>query len=154
MADSGFDKAEIFHWGYVVPNMDRAIKYWGVTGARLIVPPALDPIQNVICALLTYKETATIELVAPNVTGPHPLGSRLAKGGGLDHVCFFCHNVAAAVEKLRDEGGVVAVERTYGAVFDRELAFVVNRAGLLIEVMSNKASERLPVDPLAEWLRS
>ena len=134
--------------------MERAIKHWSISGARLIVPPALDPIQNVFCALLTYKGTVAIELVAPNPVGSHPLGSRLAKGGGLDHVCFFCDDVASATKKLRDERGVVAVEPTYGAVFDRELAFVVNRAGLLVEVMSRQSSGRLPVDPLACWLRS
>jgi hypothetical protein len=154
MLDAGFEQAEIFHLGYVVPNMDRAIKYWSISGARLIVPPALDPIQNVFCALLTYKGAAAIELIAPNLVGPHPLGSRLAKGGGLDHVCFFCDDVASATNTLRDEGGVVAVEPTYGAVFDRELSFVVNRAGLLVEVMSRKPSARVPVDPLAHWLQS
>ena len=151
MGNSGFDRAEVFHWGYVVPNMDRALKHWVATGAQLVVPPSLDTIQNVICALLVYRETAAIELVAPNLTGQNPLASRLAKGGGLDHICFFCDDVVADVEKLRDEGGVVAVEPTYGAVFDRELAFVVTRAGLLVEVMSRKSSGRLSVDPLADW---
>ena len=100
--------AEVFHWGYVVPNMERAIKHWSASGALLIVPPALDPIQNVFCALLTYKGAVAIELVAPNPVGSHPLGSRLAKGGGLDHVCFFCDDVASAIKNLRDDGGVVA----------------------------------------------
>ncbi|RVE84614.1 VOC family protein, partial [Sinorhizobium meliloti] len=45
MADITFDPRKVFHYGFVVPNMDRALKTWTQQGARLVVPPAIDPAQ-------------------------------------------------------------------------------------------------------------
>ncbi|MDW9476811.1 VOC family protein, partial [Sinorhizobium meliloti] len=65
MAEITFDPRKVFHYGFVVPNMDRALKTWTQQGARLVVPPAIDPTQNVSCALLIYLDSVPIELVAP-----------------------------------------------------------------------------------------
>jgi methylmalonyl-CoA/ethylmalonyl-CoA epimerase len=152
--DVTFDPTRIFHWGYVVPNMDRAMASWQKGGARVIVPPAIDPIQNVSCALLVYKGSAPIELVAPLPEGPNPVEGRLKKGGGLDHVCFFTDDLEADLETLRQEGGLTVVEPCYGAVFDRRLAFVVTRMGLTVELMTRKAVGRSATDPLADFMRA
>jgi methylmalonyl-CoA/ethylmalonyl-CoA epimerase len=150
--DQAFNPSQVFHWGYVVPDMERALKHWQKMGAQLVVPPSLDPIQNVLCALLVYRDAAPIELVAPAPSGPNPLGSRLEKGGGLDHVCFFSEDVAHETTMLRSQGGVVVVEPSYGAVFDRQLSFVVTRPGLVVELMARQPAGRLSVDPLpALW---
>lgn len=109
MADITFDPRKVFHYGFVVPNMDRALKTWTQQGARLVVPPAIDPAQNVSCALLIYLDSVPIELVAPLRDGPNPVASRLAKGGGLDHVCLFSDNLEHDVAKLEADGGMVVV---------------------------------------------
>lgn len=146
------DPTRIFHWGYVVPNMGRAITAWQRQGAELLVPAAVDPIQNVTCAFLLYKNSVPIELVAPLPEGPNPVAGRLSKGGGLDHVCLFTADLAGDVAQLEDEGGMTVVQPCYGAVFDRELAFVATRAGLVVELMTRKTIGRLPHDPLESYL--
>jgi methylmalonyl-CoA/ethylmalonyl-CoA epimerase len=141
----------VFHYGYVVPDMEKALSKWNRQGAEIVVGPAVDPIQNVKCCFLVYAGCVPIELVAPQPNGPNPLGSRLKKGGGLDHVCLFTENLEADVSKLRSEGGVVIVKPCYGAVFDRRLAFVVTQAGLVVELMTARALNP-SIDPLAQYL--
>ncbi len=140
---------KVFHWGYVVHNMDRAVKTWTRIGSRMVVPPAIDQIQRVCCALLLFESAVLIELVAP-IDEDSPIKKRLARGGGLDHVCFFADDVAIELSALNDRGAVTVVPPCYGEVFDRELAFAMTRGGLLVEVMSRKVSGRLPKDPLSQ----
>jgi len=149
---SGFDPRRVFHWGFVVPDMTRAVETWTRQGATMLVPPAVDPIQNVSCALLIYQNAAPIELVAPLPSGRNPVAGRLARGGGLDHVCLFTDDIAVDLKMLRGDGGLVVVEPCYGAVFDRELAFVATRAGLVVELMTTRPVGRQAVDPLAAYL--
>jgi methylmalonyl-CoA/ethylmalonyl-CoA epimerase len=142
----------IFHWGYVVRNMERAMKVWTAQGAKVIIEPALDPIQNVICSLLVYKDAIPIELVAPMPSGPNPIASRLTKGGGLDHVCLFSDSIERDVAEMEQQGELVVVPVCYGAVFDRQLAFVQTRTGLVVELMSRASVGKVPIDPLGEYL--
>lgn len=146
------DHARVFHWGYVVPNMERALKMWQRDGATLIVPPAIDPIQNVSCAFLLYGNALPIELVAPLADGPNPVESRLKKGGGLDHVCLFSDDLEKEVETMQADGAHVLVEPCYGAVFDRRLAFLATRAGLTVELMTRVPVGRASEDPLAKYM--
>ena len=142
----------IFHWGYVVRNMERAMKIWTAQGAKVIVEPALDPIQNVVCSLLVYKDAIPIELVAPMPSGPNPIASRLTRGGGLDHVCLFSDAIERDVAEMEQQGELVVVPVCYGAVFDRQLAFIQTRTGLVVELMSRAPVGKLQFDPLGEYL--
>lgn len=143
-----YDPGRVFHYGFVVASMERALPAWERAGARLVVPPALDPIQNVTCAFLIYQGAVPVELVAPLPQGPNPIETRLKKGGGLDHVCLFADDLEKELAELVDQGGIVVVEPCYGAVFDRNLAFVLTRMGLTVELMSRARVGRLPADPL------
>ena len=147
-----FDPSLLFHIGYVVPNMERALKIWEKQGAVLLVPPAVDPIQNVWCSLIVYRNSMPIELVAPRPDGPNPIETRLRKGGGLDHICLFSDDLAADIRDFTDTGGIVVVPPCYGAVFDRDLAFLTTRSGLIVELMTRSPVGRLEADPLANFL--
>jgi catechol 2,3-dioxygenase-like lactoylglutathione lyase family enzyme len=146
------EPSRVFHWGYVVASMERALATWERMGAAILVPPAVDPIQNVTCALLLYRNAVPIELVAPLPEGPNPVANRLKKGGGLDHVCLFSDDLEADLDAMRCEGGAVVVEPAYAAVFDRRLAFVATRAGLTVELMTRAPVGRHAKDPLAGFL--
>lgn len=148
-----FDPARIFHLGYVVPNMERALKTWCGNGAKVLVPPAQDPIQKVACCLIVYKDSVSIELIAPLPGTESPVDNRLKKGGGLDHVCLFADDINRELDAMRQNGGLVVVEPCYGVVFDRELAFVLTRMGLVVELMTRTAVGRVPIDPLLSYFK-
>ena len=141
----------VFHWGYVVPNMDRALKTWVRLGSNIIVPPAIDRTQRVWCALVLFQAAVVVELVAP-VDENSPVKRRLARGGGLDHVCLFADDLGAELAILSGKGGAIVVPPCYGEVFDRELAFVMMGTGLLVELMCRKPSGKLPMDPIGRLL--
>jgi len=139
---------ELAHVGVVVPKMEKAMTQWQRAGAALVIPPHFDPIQNVTCALLILAGSVPIELVAPAPEGPNPVANRLAKGGGIDHVCVYTDDVAASVAAQVAAGAVCVVEPVYGAVFDRTIAFVVTRPGFVVEFMQKQAVGRAEKDPL------
>ena len=153
MADSdtaiALNGANLGHVGYVVPDMDKALKRWQASGAVLVVPPKLDPIQNVTCALLVLAGAVPVELVAPVEGGPNPVANRLSKGGGLDHVCLYVDDIHASLAGQIASGAMCVVEPVYGAVFDRMIAFVITRPGMVLELMSRQPEGRLDLDPLA-----
>ena len=140
--------ANLGHVGYVVPDMERALKRWLSSGAVLVVPPKLDPIQNVTCALLVLAGAVPVELVAPVEGGNNPVANRLSKGGGLDHVCIYVDNIHVSLAEQIASGAMCVVEPVYGAVFDRLIAFVITRPGMVLELMNRKPEGRLAQDPL------
>lgn len=145
---------DLAHVGYVVPKMERALAQWQRSGAVLVIPPKLDPIQNVTCALLMVAGSFPVELVAPMPDGPNPVAGRLSKGGGIDHVCIYVDDVAASVEAFKADGAMCVVEPVYGAVFDRTIAFLLTRPGLVLELMERRPHGRLesdPLGPLSVW---
>lgn len=147
-----YDPFRVFHYGFVVPDMDRAMTQWRRQGAVVLVEPAVDPIQNVKCCLLMSMGCVPIELVAPMPSGPTPISSRLAKGGGLDHVCLFSDDLEAEIERMRRDGAVLTVEPCYASVFRRRLAFLVTRPGLVVELMTRHTVDGGSDDPLANYL--
>jgi len=126
---------ELAHLGYVVADMDRALRRFEAEGATVLIPPTDDPIQRVSCCLLRSDGGVDIELVAPLVAGDSPVEARLKRGGGLDHVCYFVDDLAAALAAEVDAGAVVVCEPTYAVTFDRQIAFVHRRSGLVVELM-------------------
>lgn len=124
------------HVGYVVPDMRRAVRRFESEGSVVVIPPTDDPIQRVSCALLRTDGAIDIELVAPLVAGDSPVEARLTRGGGLDHVCYFVDDLAAELASEIDAGALVVCQPTYAVTFDRDIAFVHRRSGLVVELMT------------------
>jgi methylmalonyl-CoA/ethylmalonyl-CoA epimerase len=131
---------ELAHLGYVVADMPRALKRFEAEGAVVVIAPTDDPIQRVSCCLLRCDGAVDIELVAPLVAGDSPVEARLKRGGGLDHVCYFVDDVADALAAEVAAGSIVVCEPVHAVTFDREIAFVQRRSGLVIEFMAREAA--------------
>src|SRR5512140_7300 len=113
---------ELAHLGYVVPDMQRAVKRFEAEGAVVVIPPTDDPIQRVSCCLLRCDGAVDIELVAPLVPGDSPVEARLKRGGGLDHVCYLVDDLEAAVAADVEAGSIVVCEPVPAVTFDRRIA--------------------------------
>ena len=127
---------ELAHLGYVVPDMARALRRFEAEGAVVVIPPTDDPIQRVSCCLLRCDGAVDVELIAPLVPGDSPVEARLKRGGGLDHVCYLVDDLAAELASERAAGSLVVCEPTYAVTFDRQIAFVQRRSGLVVEFMT------------------
>ena len=129
---------ELAHLGYVVADMTRALRRFEAEGAVVEIPPTPDPIQKVSCCLLRVDGALHVELVAPLTPGDSPVESRLKRGGGLDHVCYFVDDVPAALQVETDAGAIVVCEPVHAVTFDRQIAFVQRRSGLVVELMTRR----------------
>jgi methylmalonyl-CoA/ethylmalonyl-CoA epimerase len=129
---------ELAHLGYVVPDMQRALKRFQAEGAVVVIAPTEDPIQRVSCCLLRCDGAVDIELVAPLIRGDSPVDARLKRGGGLDHVCYYVDDLDAAVAAEIEAGSMVVCEPVHAVTFDRHIAFVQRRSGLVVELMARE----------------
>jgi len=123
------------HTGYVVRNMAAAIKRFEADGAELLLGPTDDPIQRVACALLALPGDVHLELVAP-LGDDSPVQSRLARGGGLDHICYYADNLQTEIAREIAAGAVLVCPPTYAVTFARHITFVHRRSGLVVEFMT------------------
>jgi methylmalonyl-CoA/ethylmalonyl-CoA epimerase len=133
---------ELAHLGYVVRDMARSIQRFETEGAVVLIAPTEDPIQRVSCCLLRLDDAVLLELVAPLVPGDSPVESRLKRGGGLDHICYFVDDVADTIATERAAGSLVVCEPVHAVTFDRVVAFVQRRSGLVVEFMSKEPERR------------
>lgn len=127
---------ELAHIGYVVADMDRAVRRFETEGSVVVISPTEDPIQRVSCCLVRTDDAIDIELVAPLVPGDSPVEARLKRGGGLDHVCYFVDDLEESLASEIGAGALVVCEPTYAVTFDRDIAFVHRRSGLVVELMT------------------
>ena len=129
----------LHHIGYVVARMGPALTRFVDEGARVLVEPVDDPIQRVTVALLAIDGDVPVELVAPTpgIDDP-PIAARLARGGGLDHLCFSVPDVAGSVAEETGRGSLVVCEPVFAVAFTRTVAFVQRRSGMVIEYISEQ----------------
>ena len=132
---------KLHHFGWVGRDLARMRKAFEREGAEVVSPPADDPIQRVTVQFLREPATGELwELVAPlGDAADSPLGSRLARGGGFDHVCYELEDGDGTLEdRLAQEvarGARVVCEPVVAVAFARRIAFVFRRSQRLIELV-------------------
>ncbi|MBE3604694.1 methylmalonyl-CoA epimerase [bacterium] len=94
---------KIHHVGVVVPDLDKAMRFWrDLLGLHLTKTQTVAD-QGVKAALLQAGETE-IELLEP-LNPENGVGKFLARrGGGLHHVCFESDDVARELEATKAKG--------------------------------------------------
>lgn len=127
----------VSHVGFVVADMASAVERWVEGGAEVVIPPTRDPIQGVLCCLIRDAGAVDIELVAPLEAGSSPIESRLKRGGGLDHICYLVESLEESLAEERSRGSLVVCEPVYAVTFQRDIAFVHRRTGLVVEYMTS-----------------
>jgi len=128
---------KVHHLGWVCRDIARTCKTFERDGAVVISAPIDDPIQKVTVQFLREPSGEIWELVAPLGNDEGPLASRLARGGGLDHVCYELEAGDGTLEEVVAaevaRGARVVCEPVIAVAFDRRIAFVFRRSQRLIE---------------------
>lgn len=139
----------LHHLGWVGNDLARMRAAFERDGAELVSPPIDDPIQRVTVQFFRDPAATEIwELVAPLTdTADSPLASRLARGGGFDHVCYELDSTDGSLEdRLAAElerGGRVVCEPVMAVAFGRRIAFVFRRSQRLIELVEPRRPGQL-----------
>jgi methylmalonyl-CoA/ethylmalonyl-CoA epimerase len=123
------------HLGYVVKDMEKSLKRFQHEGARLLIPPVKDPVQRVEVCLVELAGGVPVELVAPLSGAECPVTARLARGGGLDHICYAVDHLAQALAEEEANGAIMLAPPRLALAFNREVAFVYRKSGLVVEYM-------------------
>jgi hypothetical protein len=130
---------KLHHLGWVGSELARMRAAFERDGAEVVSPPIDDPIQRVTVQFLREPATGELwELVVPlGDPAGSPLASRLARGGGFDHVCY---ELEAGDGSLDDvvaaevgRGARVVCEPVIATAFERRIAFVFRRSRRLVE---------------------
>lgn len=128
-------KYALAHLGYVVRRLEPAIRRFQEEGGELLLGPIEDPMQGVEVAVLAIDGGARVELVAPLDAEDNPVKGRLSRGGGLDHVCYEVPDLEAALAREQEAGALLVREPRWAVAFQRRVAFVQRRSGLVVELM-------------------
>jgi len=140
---------KLHHLGWVGNDLARMRTAFERDGAEVISPPIDDPIQRVTVQFLREPATDELwELVVPlGEVASSPLAGRLARGGGLDHVCY---ELDAADGTLDDvvaaevaRGARIVCEPVIARAFARRIAFVFRRSRRLIEFVEARQPGQL-----------
>lgn len=131
-------RIKLHHIGYVVTNLDLALKRWLKEGAKCFQTQVHDPTQDVLIQFLEVGEkNPLIELIQPH-SDQSPVSSRLGRGGGYDHLGFWVDSLEQQIEREKKNGGQIVCPPTYAIAFDSQIAFCLRRSGALVEFIQEK----------------
>jgi methylmalonyl-CoA/ethylmalonyl-CoA epimerase len=132
------EQFEFHHFGVAVRELRQAIAFFGnLFGYELRSGPFEDPIQHVsVCFLGRGHADPAVELVAP--LGPQsPVDGKLRKGCGVYHVCYQVPDIHGAIDRLTQDGSLLLSGPVPAVAFEmREIAWLMTKAGLLIELVA------------------
>jgi len=131
------------HIGFVVDDIEGAVRVMSALGLKKSTPPEPDPVQKVNAAFVEIvpDQGVYLELLEP-VSGDSPISGHLEKGGGLHHLCFEVVDMDAACARLGSEGYRCVTRPTACVGFDRSfglegtrIAFFLTPMRLLVELV-------------------
>ena len=126
----------IDHIGIAVDDLEAAIKLYSVEFGMPIVHRETVEEQGVEAVLLDVGESH-VELLSP-LGDDTPVGKFLAKKGpGLHHAAYRCDDVAAALERCREQGIRLIDEQPRIGIRNSRVAFLhpASTGGVLIELV-------------------
>lgn len=127
---------KLHHVGLVVDDITRKAKlYQRSLGIDLTTGITDDPTQQVRVAFAEDGNGVAIEFIEP--AGPDsPVARFLQRGGGWHHVCYQVADLEAAVDSVRQAGGMIVQRPVSAPAFDgRRIAFVLTLDGSLVELL-------------------
>jgi catechol 2,3-dioxygenase-like lactoylglutathione lyase family enzyme len=130
-------RLELHHVGIVVRDVaESCALYVRRFGYEVKSPVIHEPTQTAHVQFLRLPGDRTfLELVAPD--GPQSrLAGALAKGGGLNHVCYAVGDIEGACRELRSDGMFLVHAPVPAVSFQgRRIAWLMGRDKLLVELV-------------------
>jgi methylmalonyl-CoA/ethylmalonyl-CoA epimerase len=125
------------HTGILVGNIEKsAAEMSSRFGYQIESEIIEDPRQTALVQFLRQPGAPSwLELISPNGEASK-LTSALKKGGGLHHLCYEVGDMSMSCEHLREQGMLLLSEPVPAVAFpDRRIAWLMDRSGLLIELL-------------------
>jgi methylmalonyl-CoA/ethylmalonyl-CoA epimerase len=132
----------LHHIGFAVRDIEAACAYYvKIYGYDICTPVIHDATQTALVQFLRLRSDQTfLELVAPDGPGS-ALATAVAKGGGLNHLCFLTDDIDRSFIQLQEEGLIALCAPVAGSAFGgRRIAWVLDRSRMPVELLERGAS--------------
>jgi methylmalonyl-CoA/ethylmalonyl-CoA epimerase len=130
-------RPNLHHVGFAVKDVEEACAYYvNVYGYDICSPVVHDVTQTAMAQFLRLPGDKTfIELVAPDGPGSTLTGA-IAKGGGLNHLCFLTDDIEHSFVQLQEKGLIALCAPVLASAFKgRKIAWVLDRGRTPIELL-------------------
>ena len=127
----------LHHVGIAVSDVAAATEMYRQRFGYTVASPVIhDPTQTAFVQFLRLPgETSFLELVAPD-SPTSKLSAAVAKGGGLNHLCYSIIDIEAAIENLRSSGMVTICEPVAAVAFPgRKIAWMLGNDRVPVELV-------------------
>jgi methylmalonyl-CoA/ethylmalonyl-CoA epimerase len=127
----------LHHVGIAVPDIATATALYTQRFGYTIASPVIhDPTQTAYVQFLRLpNETSFLEFVAPD-SPTSKLSSVVARGGGLNHLCYSVTDIHATIEGLRSSGMVTLCEPVAAVAFPgRKIAWLLGTDRVPVELV-------------------
>jgi methylmalonyl-CoA/ethylmalonyl-CoA epimerase len=127
----------LHHVGVLVQDITQAAEHYvRRLGFEVIGPIIHDPAQTAYVRFLRQPgDSVYLELVSPD-RPDSKLSNALAKGGGLNHVCYAVDDIESACRELRSPGIYLLQAPVSAVAFPgRKVAWLIGRDRIPIELL-------------------
>lgn len=130
---------KVHHIGYLVKDLNNAIKNFEFLGYRIIRPTCNDSLRGVdICFL--QKEFTCIELVSPHKGNPDFKSLQKKVGNGPYHICYIADDFSSDIKDFENREGWLMIKKPQEApaIDNRKVAFFYNSDIGIIEILEDE----------------
>lgn len=127
---------KLHHIGVAVKSIVAHVEeYQRALGVSLTTEIIEDELQKVRVAFARVGDDVFIEFVEP-LGDNSPINNLIKRGGGLYHTCYVVPDIEAAIERVRESGGLIVNGPIPARAFDnRRIAFVYTANRSLVEFL-------------------
>lgn len=135
----------VHHLGVAVRDIsETAASYVRCFGYQLESEIIHDPTQEAYVQFLRFPgDRLYLELVQPDAEGAK-LSQAIARGGGLNHICYATDDIEAACQHLRTRGlGLIALPVPAVAFNGRRIAWLMDKHRVVTELVERGQGDGL-----------
>lgn len=130
---------KLAHIGFLYKSIDEGLAIWKNKNVKILKKKTKDKKLKVNCCLLKVN-SLIIEIVSPFKTNKILLdkirNNKKNKPFGFDHLCFYSKNINLDIKKWeKKHNSKTVIQKTYSTMFKKNVAFIVLKTGLLVELL-------------------
>lgn len=130
---------ELAHIGFLYKDINTGLKNWKSDKTKILIKKTKDKNLQVYCCLLKFN-SLVIELISPMPSNKiliKKLKNNIeSKPFGFDHMCFYSKNIDKDLPIWEKKyNSKIVIKKTRSTMFKKNVAFLVLKGGLLIELL-------------------
>ena len=130
---------KLAHIGFLYKSIDEGLTIWKNENVKILKNKTKDKKLKVNCCLLKVN-SLIIEIISPFKSNKILLkkieNNKKNKPFGFDHLCFYSKDINKDIKIWeKKHNSKTVIKKTYSKMFKKNIAFLVLKTGLLIELL-------------------